>query len=56
MHPSGTELADLAELIDASRLEVVIDRIFPFEEIASALAHVEEGHAKGKVVVQLSPP
>jgi alcohol dehydrogenase len=31
----------------------VIDRVFPFESISEALAHVEAGPAKGKVVVKL---
>jgi len=32
---------------------LVIDRIFPFAHIAAAFAYLEQGHAKGKVVVQM---
>lgn len=53
MHPSGSELAELATLIDQQKLEVVIDRVFPFEHIADAFAYLEQGRAKGKVVVQM---
>ena len=53
MHPSGAELAELAELIDKKRLEVIVDRVFPFEEIGEAVAYLEKGHAKGKVVVKM---
>lgn len=53
MHPSGTELAELAALIAQSKLEPVIDRIFPFADIAAAIAHLESGRAKGKVVVRM---
>lgn len=53
MHPSGSELALLADLIDQGILQVVIDRVFPFEAIAEAFAYLEGGHAKGKVVVDL---
>ncbi|MCB1635090.1 MAG: zinc-binding dehydrogenase [Xanthomonadales bacterium] len=44
----------LAGLIDEGRLRVQIDRIFPFDQIDAAFAHLEAGHAKGKVVVQMS--
>lgn len=52
MHPSGTELAELAQLIVNGRLEPVIDRVFPFAEIAEAIAYLESGRAKGKIVVR----
>ena len=38
MHPSGTDLAYLAALIDARSIEVVIDRVFPFAEAKEAMA------------------
>lgn len=53
MHPSGAELAELARLVDAGTLRPVVDRVFPFAEIADAMAYLEAGHAKGKVVVRL---
>lgn len=53
MHPSGTELAELARLIDAGKLKVTLDRVFPFDEIHDAFAYLEKGHAKGKVVVRI---
>ncbi|HXC06145.1 MAG TPA: NADP-dependent oxidoreductase [Bacteroidia bacterium] len=53
MHPSGEDLTTLATLIDQQKIKVVIDRVFPFEQIADAFAYLEKGHAKGKVVVEL---
>ena len=53
MHPSGEDLAELGGLIDAGRLEVVADRVFPFAQVAEAVAYLESGHAKGKVVVRM---
>lgn len=51
MHPSGADLAHLAGLVDAGKLEVVIDRVFPFAEAKEAMAYLETGRAKGKVVL-----
>lgn len=55
MHPSGVELAELAELIECGKLTPIIDRVFPFEEIGKAFAYLESGHAKGKVIVRMEP-
>lgn len=54
MHPSGANLESLASLIDAKKLEVVVDRVFPFAEVKEAMAYLEAGHAKGKVVIAVS--
>ncbi len=55
MHPDGRELAELAVLIDAGTLKPVIDRVFPFKDVAEAFAYLESGRAKGKVVVEIVP-
>src|ERR1700693_745318 len=54
MHPSGSELAQLAELIEQGKLKVIVDKSYPFANIADALAYLESGRAKGKVVVTMS--
>jgi alcohol dehydrogenase len=58
MHPSGADLALLADLIEQGSVRVVVDRTYPFGEIVEALDYVERGRAKGKVVVvqPTSPP
>jgi alcohol dehydrogenase len=53
MHPSGAELSELGMLIESGKLRVVLDRTFPFAQIADALAYVESGRAKGKIVVSM---
>jgi len=53
MHPSGVDLAYLASLIEAGKLKVVIDRVFPFAEAKEAMAYLETGRAKGKVVLAM---
>jgi len=54
MHPSGSDLAQLAELIEQGKLKVTVDKTYPFAKISEALAYVEGGRAKGKVVVTMS--
>jgi len=54
MHPSGHDLEKIAAMIDGKQIEVVIDRTFPFAKIKEALAYLEEGKAKGKVVVSMT--
>jgi alcohol dehydrogenase len=51
MHPSGSDLALLAELIEQGKLKAIVDRTYPFAKIAEALDYVESGRAKGKVVI-----
>jgi alcohol dehydrogenase len=53
MHPSGADLAELARLVEAGVLEVIVDSVYPFERIAEAMTHLEAGHAKGKIVVTM---
>ncbi|HEX3461198.1 MAG TPA: NADP-dependent oxidoreductase [Acidimicrobiales bacterium] len=53
MHPSGEDLAVLADLVERDRLKPVTDRVFPFEEISDAFTYLDQGHAKGKVIVRL---
>jgi alcohol dehydrogenase len=54
MHPSGSDLVQIAGLIEQEKLKVVVDKTYPFAEISEALAYVESGRAKGKVVVTVS--
>lgn len=53
MLPSGQDLALLAGLLEQGKLVVVVDRVYPFEQIDRALTYLEEGRAKGKVIVTL---
>jgi NADPH:quinone reductase-like Zn-dependent oxidoreductase len=54
MHPSGTDLVQLAKLIEQGKLKVIVDKTYPFANISEALAYLESGRAKGKVVVTMS--
>jgi NADPH:quinone reductase-like Zn-dependent oxidoreductase len=54
MKASGAQLREITSLIEAGSIRPVLDRIFPFESTEEALAYVETGRAKGKVVVKVS--
>jgi NADPH:quinone reductase-like Zn-dependent oxidoreductase len=41
----------LRELLDAGKVPPVIDRTYPLTETAGAIRYLEQGHAKGKVVI-----
>ncbi|PYR50933.1 MAG: NADPH:quinone oxidoreductase [Acidobacteria bacterium] len=56
MRANGDQLSEITALIDAGIIRPVVDRVFPFESTDEALAYVEAGRARGKVVVQVRPP
>lgn len=45
------DLTTLCELVKAKKLIPVIDRQYPLAESATAIAYVEEGHARAKVIL-----
>lgn len=53
MRANGKQLREITGLVEAGAIHPVIDRIFPFESTNEALAYVEAGRAKGKVVVKI---
>ena len=53
MRADGPQLREITRLIEAGAIRPVIDRVFPFESTNEALAYVEAGRAKGKVVVKI---
>ena len=53
MRANGAQLSEISSLIDAGVIRPVMDRIFPFTSTNEALAYVEGGRARGKVVVKV---
>jgi alcohol dehydrogenase len=53
MKANGSQLREITRLIDAGLIRPVMDRVFPFESTNKAMAYVEAGRAKGKVVVKV---
>ncbi|MGO4570146.1 NADP-dependent oxidoreductase [Rhizobium sp. 2YAF20] len=53
MRANGRQLDEIAGLIDSGAIRPVVDKIFPFNQTPEALAYVETGRAKGKVVIKV---
>ncbi|MES2878633.1 MAG: NADP-dependent oxidoreductase [Pseudomonadota bacterium] len=53
MKASGSQLRQITPLIESGAIRPVIDKVFPFASTNEALAYVESGHAKGKVVIKV---
>ena len=51
MKPNQADLLVLKEFCETGKVRPVIDRRFPLSEVSSAVRYVEDGHARGKVVV-----
>jgi len=47
------DLAILEELFEAGKVVPIIDRRYPLSETAEALQYLEEGHARGKIVITM---
>ena len=53
VHPDGRQLAEIGKLLENGHIVPVIDKVFPFDQTKEALAYLEAGRAKGKVVVRI---
>ncbi|HCG75649.1 NADP-dependent oxidoreductase [Staphylococcus caprae] len=53
MHPSGKQLREITELIEAGKIRPIIDKVFDFKETQKAIEYSESGRAKGKIVVKM---
>jgi NADPH:quinone reductase-like Zn-dependent oxidoreductase len=49
--PNQADLLVLKELCETGKVRPVVDRRFPLSEVPSAVRYVEDGHARGKVVI-----
>lgn len=51
VHTNKEDLLFIRKLLEAGKVIPVIDRNYPFNETAEAIRYLEEGHARGKVVI-----
>ncbi len=47
------DLREVAELIEARKVTPAIDRRYPLEEVPEAMRYIGEGHARGKIIVNV---
>jgi NADPH:quinone reductase-like Zn-dependent oxidoreductase len=50
---SKVDLVLMQELMGSGKVTTVIDRIYPLRQVPEAIAYLEEGHARGKVVISV---
>ncbi|MES2699330.1 MAG: NADP-dependent oxidoreductase [Pseudomonadota bacterium] len=53
MRADGAQLREITSLVESGAIRPVVDKVFPFQDTDKALAYVDSGRAKGKVVVQM---
>jgi NADPH:quinone reductase-like Zn-dependent oxidoreductase len=53
MRASGPQLDEITKLIDSGALRPIVEQTYTFDEAPQALAHVERGRTKGKVVITM---
>jgi alcohol dehydrogenase len=49
----GSQLTEIASMVDSAKIKPVIDRVFPFTDIVAAIIYSAQGRARGKIVVQM---
>ncbi|API54921.1 NADPH:quinone oxidoreductase [Rhizobium leguminosarum] len=54
MRAEGQQLGQITALIESGAIRPIVDKVFPFEKTGDALAYVETGRAKGKVVITVA--
>lgn len=51
--PNQEDLIFVKALLEAGKVVPVIDRYYPFQETAEAIRYLEQGHARGKVIITM---
>jgi len=55
MRPDGKQLGEIAGLVERGVIRPVLDKVFPLEKTAEALAYSASGRAVGKVIIRVKP-
>ena len=53
VRPNGKQMAQIAELLRSGDIKVEIDASYSLKDVVQAHKHVEGGHTRGKVVIDL---
>ncbi|KAK3334233.1 hypothetical protein B0T19DRAFT_148485 [Cercophora scortea] len=54
VEPLGSNLAQIAELIEAGKVRPTVDSVWEFADFEKAFERLESGHAKGKIIIKVS--
>ena len=54
VRPNGAQMQEIAGLMESGTLKVHVDAVYSLADIAQAHGHVEGGHTRGKVVLDLT--
>jgi len=52
--PNAQDLTKIVEMVDTGKITLVIDKQFDFNDLPNAISYLLEGHAKGKIVVNVA--
>lgn len=53
VRPSGKQLTEVAKLLEAGRIRPVVEHVLPLEKAAEGHEYLEQGHARGKVILSV---
>lgn len=53
LKPDGQQLAEIAKLLEKSECQPILDSVWELEEYEKAFQKLDEGHARGKIVIRL---
>ena len=52
-NPTRSDLIFLKDLLETEKLKPIIDRRYNLEQVPDAIRYLEEGHSRGKVIIQI---
>ena len=55
VHPDGSQLREIAGLIDAGRIRTTIAAVYPLDQAGAAHERSKSGHTRGKIVLKAIP-
>jgi len=53
IQPNAGQLAEIAALVDAEKLKVIVETILPLSDATRAQELSQRGHGKGKIVLRV---
>ncbi|RYP60414.1 hypothetical protein DL770_009998 [Monosporascus sp. CRB-9-2] len=53
--PYGKNLKEIATLIEAGKVKALVDSVWGMNDFQKAFERLQEGHAKGKIIIKISP-